>query len=590
MQTKLNSTQEDVISLLGDVESLADSCEATYSGMIKIAESCPALSAVLEEGNKENIVPNENASVASLIDSSSKRRELQKDADVDSSSLTISPSGEESENQNNSSTSSGTSEPYDADPINNNVDSPDSFTTDAPTSLEPMLNDTVNDDGKREREKNTESTVDPTELATFSSSNVPDIVSTGTGTSTVTPIVVDSIATNSNNVTTEGGKDENPKNTSGGDESSFFLTAAPSFTDTIEKTDEKPKNITNIDTDEPTLDPSDIDVTSQPTASPTDKQIMIKMPEIKRPNEKPKNITNIATYEPILDAVDNYTYPPDEDYTPTSEPTSKPTSEPTSKPTSELTSELTSEPTSKPTSNNEIITLPPGLPNDFTLPPGIPNNFTIPDEIPKDFVIPPNFTIPPNLNLPSGLTADMDEFVSLYTEMSKSLQTYSSETNGYLEMIDDYVEAIKSAISITSTINTSMESVSVWFNSSLSFVGIVCFLTLIFIIRVVVSPKKRPEIDEDDNDEFNDDTGSSSSNSKFSCWINFQTYVLIPLYFICMLLLLIFTCGFAIAIVANADFCSGSPENNIMAVAEKFELKENDEEIYKGKYCYDIID
>jgi len=218
--------------------------------------------------------------------------------------------------------------------------------------------------------------------------------------------------------------------------------------------------------------------------------------------------------------------------------------------------------------------------------PGIPNNFTIPDEIPKDFVIPPNFTIPPNLNLPSGLTADMDEFVSLYTEMSKSLQTYSSETNGYLETIDDYVEAIKSAISITSTINTSMESVSVWFNSSLSFVGIVCFLTLIFMIRVVVSPKKRPEIDEDDNDEFNDDTGSSSSNSKFSCWINFQTYVLIPLYFICMLLLLIFTCGFAIAVVANADFCSGSPENNIMAVAEKFELKENDEEIYKVMEYY----
>merc|ERR1719253_272196 len=80
--------------------------------MVKIAESCPALSDVLEEGEKENITPDENASVASLtVDSSSQRRKLQNE---NVSNLTDSPTDELYENPNkgeSSFLSSNTLEP-----------------------------------------------------------------------------------------------------------------------------------------------------------------------------------------------------------------------------------------------------------------------------------------------------------------------------------------------------------------------------------------------------------------------------------------------------------------------------------------------
>jgi len=197
--------------------------------------------------------------------------------------------------------------------------------------------------------------------------------------------------------------------------------------------------------------------------------------------------------------------------------------------------------------------------------------------------LPANFTIPPDFVLPAGLQEDLDQFVTLYTDTSKALETYSRDTNSYLETFDSYLGAIRTAVATTGVVHKSMESIdSMWLYCSLAFVGTVSFLTFVFMIRILCAPKKHTEImhDEDD-DEFDDDRGTPSTREKMSRWVCFQSYVLIPLYSIFMLLLLIFTCGFAITVVANADICTGSPENNIMAIADKFELKKIDETSYK---------
>ena len=86
---------------------------------------------------------------------------------------------------------------------------------------------------------------------------------------------------------------------------------------------------------------------------------------------------------------------------------------------------------------------------------------------------------------------------------------------------------------------------------------------------------------EKDDDSDSDSSSDSSSDSDSECsnddsdekqWFFVQSYILIPLNFVCFFCLLICTCGFAIVVVINGDICYGSPSSNIMAIAQEFIL------------------